>query len=1077
MADSKSYREKGNEYFKSEKFEEALSSYDQALESSTLKDFDKAVLYKNKAACYLKLEKYKEAVEDASRSLDLSPNDPKALFRRCQGYESLDQAENAYKDVVQLIKVDPQNTAAKQIYNRLNTVMQAKVKQQNSTMNKVSQMFNICFDSSERDKRLLGLNNLIVLSGEDAGANTIIKEGGLAKLKSVLLEKDLEIVQGAVRVLATLTKGSKLRSSAIITEVGLTTLLQLMSRMETAEMASSAALAVQNIITYFTGLDAHQAILKKYEDDKKKGERLMYPHLKLSEESKSFLHEVFKGLIKMLISGKVTSFARDSAMELITKNVTSRTGVDWTKPFLETEGVENLLIVAGTQKEFKTIPVNPESSMHASVALSKIYDDLINDKLREQFKEKCHEYFRELFSDGILESKIEAVAALASLLQGPYEVGGMLLGIEGVTELMLTLADSGNPQYQKVAVEAIVSSASKKDRCSRILQDAVPILKKLYKSAGDHIKVRALVGLCKLGSFMGTDASTHPMADESTQKLAKICRKFLINANKDSDLRKWATEGLAYLTLDAEIKEDLVNDVAALRSIFDLAKEADMNTTYASVTVLVNCTNSYDKQDIMPELVELAKFAKQHIPEEHEKDKPEFVSQRIHKLAKAGVVNALVALSDTDSKNSRELLSRLYVSLASEETLRGLLIQQGGIKSLLNLMNNNTDNGTIMVAHTLAKISVTSDPHFAFPGQRIYEVVRPLLSLLNVDRSGLQNFEALMALTNLSSVSESVRSRILTEKGLSLIEHYMFEEHEMLRRAATECMCNMVISDKVQELFEGENDRVKIMVLFAGDDDIPLVQAAAGALAVLSSRPSICQKIVQVSSWLDILQVHTVSELPDIQHRACHIIMNIVLAGKDLASLVAESPMLEILIAVSKQKDPRAETATNAAQSALDKLVEYGLIQANQEGKVPELFLDILRAQLRKTREEEEKRLQEEEEEEKRRKLEEIKEKQEREKRLKEIDEKIIRDKQEFSEEDGVKIRELTEEEAAVLEAGQRVNEAEQVANETDERQRTQTTANSEPVVEDKTVEENDEIDKEELEKGDVWNNEAGLPD
>lgn len=40
---------------------------------------------------------------------------------------------------------------------------------------------------------------------------------------------------------------------------------------------------------------------------------------------------------------------------------------------------------------------------------------------------------------------------------------------------------------------------------------------------------------------------------------------------------------------------------------------------YACVTVLVNVTNSYDKQDIMPEMIELAKFAKQHVPEEHPK--------------------------------------------------------------------------------------------------------------------------------------------------------------------------------------------------------------------------------------------------------------------------------------------------------------------------------------------------------------------------------------------------------------------------------------------------------------------------
>ena len=48
--------------------------------------------------------------------------------------------------------------------------------------------------------------------------------------------------------------------------------------------------------------------------------------------------------------------------------------------------------------------------------------------------------------------------------------------------------------------------------------------------------------------------------------------RYLKNPGKDADLRKWATEGLAYLTLDAEVKEELVEDEEALRSLIDLAK-------------------------------------------------------------------------------------------------------------------------------------------------------------------------------------------------------------------------------------------------------------------------------------------------------------------------------------------------------------------------------------------------------------------------------------------------------------------------------------------------------------------------
>lgn len=71
-------------------------------------------------------------------------------------------------------------------------------------------------------------------------------------------------------------------------------------------------------------------------------------------------------------------------------------------------------------------------------------------------------------------------------------------------------------------------------------------------------------------------------------------------------------------------------------------------------------------------------------------------------------------------------------------------------------------------------------------------MVRPLLKLLDIECTGLENFEALMGLTNIAGMSESARKRIIKEKGLPLIEHYMFEFHEMIRRAAVQVLFLLV---------------------------------------------------------------------------------------------------------------------------------------------------------------------------------------------------------------------------------------------------------------------------------------------
>lgn len=51
---------------------------------------------------------------------------------------------------------------------------------------------------------------------------------------------------------------------------------------------------------------------------------------------------------------------------------------------------------------------------------------------------------------------------------------------------------------------------------------------------------------------------------------------------------------------------------------------------YGVVSTLVNLCNAYDKQEIIPEMLELAKFAKRHVPEQHELDDPDFVVKRVN---------------------------------------------------------------------------------------------------------------------------------------------------------------------------------------------------------------------------------------------------------------------------------------------------------------------------------------------------------------------------------------------------------------------------------------------------------------
>lgn len=46
----------------------------------------------------------------------------------------------------------------------------------------------------------------------------------------------------------------------------------------------------------------------------------------------------------------------------------------------------------------------------------------------------------------------------------------------------------------------------------------------------------------------------------------------ILCAAQDYDTKKWAIDGLAYLTLDADVKEILADDTDALKSLYECTK-------------------------------------------------------------------------------------------------------------------------------------------------------------------------------------------------------------------------------------------------------------------------------------------------------------------------------------------------------------------------------------------------------------------------------------------------------------------------------------------------------------------------
>ncbi|XP_021397486.1 protein unc-45 homolog A isoform X1 [Lonchura striata] len=919
-------RARGNALFQAGDHGAALAAYTEALSLSDTAS-ERAVLHRNRAACYLKLEDYTKAEADATKAIEADGRDVKALFRRSQALQHLGRLDQAIRDLQRCVSLEPRNKAFQEALRTLGSSMHDKMKAMSCTDSKVEQMFQILLDLEEKDadKKQKAAQNLIVLAREEAGAEKIFQSDGVRLLMQLLDTAKADLMLAALRTLVGLCSGHRSRTTAILAELGAPRLAAVLGVEH--EQVSLAACNLLHVM-----FDSLKEGLQK--DFRGKEDAVVL-------DSSRDLKLLIKHLLELLVVEGASAHGRDNALNLLIKVVPRKSPKETNNSlslWVIDQGLKKILEVGSTVcGSAGSLPVTENSRMSTSVLLSKLYEDLKCDAERENFHRLCEDYVRSWFEGHELPGKLRAIQTVSCLLQGPSDAGNRVLELEGIMDSVLSLCASVREAHQLVAVEALIHAADKAKRASFITANGVNLLKEIYKhSERDSIRIRALVGLCKLGSAGGTDFSMKQFAEGSTMKLAKQCRKWLCNEAIDAGTRRWAVEGLAYLTFDADVKEEFVEDKAAMQAMFQLAKSEDRSVLYAVASTLVNCTNSYDHEEPDPQMLELAKYAKQHIPEQHPKDKPEFVKRRVRKLLVAGVVSALACMVKSENpaltSSCRELISRVFLALVEEAEDRGGVVAQGGGKALIPLSLEGTEVGQTKAAQALAKITITSNPEMAFPGERIYEVVRPLVSLLHLQRTGLENFEGLMALTNLAGISERLRQKILKERAVPMIEGYMFEEHELIRLAATECMCNMAMSKEVQELFLAEgSDRLKLMVLYSGEEDEKLRRAASGTLAMLTTlHPPICKRIPQVTvHWLEILQALLLSPSAELQHRGAVVVMNMMAAAREVAEQLIASEMLEILSVLAKDKDkPRV---AQAAQESLAHAVAHGLIKPNPD--------------------------------------------------------------------------------------------------------------------------------------------------
>jgi hypothetical protein len=401
-----------------------------------------------------------------------------------------------------------------------------------------------------------------------------------------------------------------------------------------------------------------------------------------------------------------------------------------------------------------------------------------------------------------------------------------------------------------------------------------------------QLRAAAAVAIVKLSRGVDADAlaeSVETPPSGTRMDLVELLKEILSDGNQDSSTD--VVEGLAYMSVDPSVKEKLSKDSGFLKKLFSFVparRKAPTTSSdapshsliYGILSIIYNL--SVYPLPLSAEQEQIMKLRRMTKPTatgsrglEHDVlEDEEHVRERGRNMVKSGALNVPVTATRlTDSQGIRLLSSRVLLNLSVDKENRGKVLQSGGARTLVEIIRKSfsvlnpsqgvqpeIDISSLEPIQALAKLAITSSPTQVFgpdPGA-IYDAVRPFSTLLTHEASTLlQRFEAIMALTNISSQSTEAASRVAKADGLiTKIEFLMLEDHVLIRRAAIELTCNLVAgSDSVFERYSDGNaakSKLHILVALSDVEDLPTRLAASGALASLTASPNACRSLYEL---------------------------------------------------------------------------------------------------------------------------------------------------------------------------------------------------------------------------------------
>eukprot|EP00127_Corallochytrium_limacisporum_P001429 Clim_evm51s55 gene=Clim_evmTU51s55 len=902
----------GNEAYSAGKLADAVQCYTAALQQKDCTQDLKQTLHRNRALCQLKKHSYEDAIADASTVLHSNNSDKKALYYRASANVEVGNLERGLDDLRRLIALEPNNPAATALMDRVKAI---------NAQNKYDDIIKEIKkdDISLADAETVGQQILPICHNDGLSAK-FQSAGGIEVLTDSLKREPFgNFAPYALRGLRALLEQSSCRESVLDT----VSVDSLLSGIREGKNGESATVAYEFTL---------QAYLLGWVACGRSPVALQGPIKELTNMAENAVQD----------SGK-------NSMACIASCTSKEKLVPLFYNF-------NTILAVMKQAEVG------DSTLRHTLAfiLFRLHGPANELDKEEEFLDHiryCLGRVKEDAENGQLDAGAKFLRMLDVGIQGLPAVNTSLYDTTMVINVMKNLMAGGEEEDKSLIAETLSHAVSKdKSRTSVFLGEAGDLLKVLINDENEAIRSRALIALSKLSSLAEGDPSKQLLSGDVNQQLEQSAVDLLIrhhqnsvkededpkNRSDDAAARRWALEALAYLSMDGDVKERLIDQTEVISALQRFSVENDGAQKYAIGMLLLNLTNASEseigKSEEEEQVQQLRKFAGEQVVEKGPADDPAKINARIDRLMQMHLVSILYNLSlDVSSENMKQMLALILHRVARQPEHRGYLVQQGGTRALLTLLHSSEAKETqTCVAQALAKVCISMDPNVAFPNGRTLDLIRPLLTLLNIENHRLLQFEGLMALTNLASLSDELRKKILAENGLPLCENLQLDEDPKIQTAATEALCNLLIDDTVVERYLQQSkaadppssSKIHLWLLFSGAEEVEMARAASGGVAMLSGIKEGAVLVGADPRTLETIIGLIQSDSADLQHRGLYILRNVLVADNTFASSFLDQQGLEMLLAVQQLLKDR-DDIQGLIQQSLDALVNHGLIQPN----------------------------------------------------------------------------------------------------------------------------------------------------